>query len=285
MPENQETIFPLLSAAEAGRIINAVEAGESSLDISLDLNLSVETINIESGMICLGGRFVTTDQLQAILKRPAVAFAVEQEGLTPLETREGCYAKLVPTAGAPTIELSGIRMHRTSGIDPFEDAGTKAEPVVRPGDRVLDTCGGLGYTAIQARRLGARKVVSVEINQAVLELRRQNPWTREHLDDEKTYRLEGDVYQLIKVFTPNSFDSVLHDPPRFSLAGLLYGSEFIDQLHRVLAPGGRVMFYTGEPYRKGRGRDFVAGVGRRLEEAGFKVEWRSDLRAFVAHVD
>ena len=124
-------------------------------------------------------------------------------------------------------------------------------------------------------------MVSIEIDPAVRRLRALNPWSQPFLHDEGIEKLEGDSEQFISGFEAGSFDAVLHDPPRFSLAGRLYGADFCRELCRMLRPGGRLMFYTGEPYRSGRGRDFVGGVGRRLSEAGFKARWRRPLQAFV----
>ncbi len=283
MPEPPIPIPPLIAAAEAAELLAAIDAGREEVEISLDLGQTMETVRLGSGGASLRGVSVTRDELVTVTERPTAVFAAVPGGPRPLEVRRGGYAKLVPTGGAPTVELSGVRMHRTAGIDPFEDARTKAAAVVVAGDRVLDTCGGLGYTATWERRLGAKKVISVEIDPAVLELRLWNPWSREFLEDCATERLEGDVAELICGFPEAAFDCVLHDPPRFSLAGELYGSGFTGQLQRVLRLGGRLLFYTGEPYRRGRGRDFVAGVARRLTEAGFKAEWRRELYSFVAN--
>ncbi|WP_300455206.1 hypothetical protein [Desulfobacula sp.] len=46
-------------------------------------------------------------------------------------------------------------MHRSKDIDPLTDARLKTQLVVRPKDTVLDTCGGLGYSAIFALKTGA----------------------------------------------------------------------------------------------------------------------------------
>ena len=61
-----------------------------------------------------------------------------------------------------------------------------------------------------------------------------------------------------------SFGAVLHDPPRFGLAGELYSQAFYDELARVLRPGGRLFHYTGTPNRLTSGRDVPQEVERRL---------------------
>ena len=54
---------------------------------------------------------------------------------------------------APVLEISGVKMHISKGINPFESAAQMAAQAVKAGDRVLDTCGGLGYAAIAAARI------------------------------------------------------------------------------------------------------------------------------------
>jgi hypothetical protein len=148
---------------------------------------------------------------------------------------------------------------------------------VRAGDRVLDTCGGLGYTAIHAVRLGAAEVFSAELSEGVMYLRRRNPWSR--LEDNLPIRLvEGDVFAALAPLAGDSFDAVIHDPPRFPLAPALYSDAFYLRLFDLLAPGGRLFHYTGEPYSLGRGRDFLGGVASRLRRLGFAVEPRADLQ-------
>ena len=65
---------------------------------------------------------------------------------------------------------------------------------------------------------------------------------------------------------------MLHDPPRFGIAGELYSQAFYDQLARVLRRGGRLFHYTGSPNRLTSGRDVPGEVAKRLEKAGFKAQ-------------
>ncbi|MCX8178583.1 MAG: hypothetical protein N3D75_02000 [Candidatus Aenigmarchaeota archaeon] len=62
------------------------------------------------------------------------------------ETRK--FYKLVETENWPTVVISGIRMHRTEKIDPKKDSFLKLKSLGKIKGRVLDTCCGLGYTAI-----------------------------------------------------------------------------------------------------------------------------------------
>jgi hypothetical protein len=73
-----------------------------------------------------------------------------------------------------------------------------------------------------------------------------------------------------------SFDAVLHDPPRFGIAGELYSQAFYEQLARVLKPKGKLFHYTGAPNRLTTGRDVPREVARRLQAAGFKTTLEGD---------
>ena len=72
------------------------------------------------------------------------------------------------------------------------------------------------------------------------------------------------------MFSDETFDAVIHDPPTFALAGDLYSLRLYRSLYRVLKPGGRLFHYIGNPdsrYGASTGRGVVA----RLRRAGFRV--------------
>lgn len=106
-------------------------------------------------------------------------------------------------------------MHRTMGIDPFEDARTKVKAVVHRGDYVFDTCGGMGYTSIWTRRLGASHTISCELSEDVVALRKYNPYSREYLEDERIDKLITSCAKAIVDFDDDYFDCIIHDPPAF----------------------------------------------------------------------
>ena len=73
-----------------------------------------------------------------------------------------------------------------------------------------------------------------------------------------------------------SVDAILHDPPRFGIAGELYSQAFYDQLARVLKPRGLLFHYTGSPNKLTSGRDVPREVQQRLTRAGFAAELSGD---------
>ena len=72
-------------------------------------------------------------------------------------------------------------------------------------------------------------------------------------------------------------------PDSHYVAGELYGEEFIWNMARALKPGGKYSFYTGDPYSKGKGRNFIGGIVKRLKKNKLPGEYRNDLFSIVGH--
>ena len=139
---------------------------------------------------------------------------------------------------------------------------------------ILDTCGGLGYFAAWCVQGEAAQVLSFEKNADVLWLRSLNPWSP--APDRPADAPHGDIAAQIASLPDASFDAVLHDPPRFGIAGELYSQAFYDQLARVLKRRGRLFHYTGTPNKLTTGRDVPNEVAKRLRQAGFDTELKGD---------
>jgi hypothetical protein len=183
--------------------------------------------------------------------------------------------KLVPTEwGPPTFEIDGIKMLPTASVSPYADAERKVGLIQPRGKAILDTCGGLGYFAAWCLRGQARDILSYEKNSDVLWIRGLNPWSPAA---DPTLRLvRGDVAEAIASLPGASVEAVLHDPPRFGIAGELYSQAFYDHLARVLKRRGKLFHYTGAPNRLTSGRDVPNEVATRLRRAGFATELNGD---------
>ena len=86
----------------------------------------------------------------------------------------------------------------------------------------------------------------------------------------------ADVTQEIVTLPSDSFNGVLHDPPRFGIAGELYSQVFYGELARVLKRGAPLFHYTGAPNKLTSGRDLANEVSRRLRAAGFATRLEGD---------
>jgi predicted methyltransferase len=117
-------------------------------------------------------------------------------------------------------------------------------------------------------------VQSFEKNPDVIWLRSLNPWSPPTGEGLKL--TSGDIALEISKQPDASFDAVLHDPPRFGIAGELYSQVFYDHLARVLKRKGRLFHYTGTPNKLTSGRDVPQEVSKRLERAGFSVKLNGD---------
>ncbi len=262
---------PLLLSSSAQALCAARNAGLTTWEGSLDLELSRGEARLEPTCWHWRGQvypYPPPLKERTIHHWDGAAFA-------PIARFAGALIKLVPTDwGAPTFEIDGIKMLPTAKASPVADARIKVALVEPRGKRVLDTCGGLGYFAACCLQAGASRVDSFEKNADVLWLRTLNPWSPDPDDPAAVGRLHlrhADIVQAIGGIADASVDAILHDPPRFGIAGELYAQAFYEQLARVLRRGGRLFHYTGSPNRLSSGRDLPREVARRLETVGFKA--------------
>jgi predicted methyltransferase len=238
---------------------------------SLDLNLTQAAVGLSADGVRLpSGEVLNWEQVERVSAAENACFYLRVGELHKAqvfsETTQRVYS-LMPTQKSPTMLVSGVPMHRIKGTDPYRDTREKIK-AIRPihGD-ALDTATGPGYTAIEAART-ANRVVTIELDPAVLEIARLNPWSGALFEEPKIEQIVGDTFEVVHAFPDESFGVIIHDPPAFSLAGDLYSGEFYRQLFRVLKSGGRLFHYIGSPSSKS-GKNITDGALRRLKEAGF----------------
>ena len=257
---------PLLTLELQRALVAARDGGGARLELSLDLGRTQEVVEAGVDGWSRGGeRYPYLDDC-----RDRTVYHWTGTAFEPVARWSGRLVKLVPTEwGAPTFEIDGVKMLPTVAESPYEDARRKVDLVAVRGAAVLDTCAGLGYYAAWCLARGAARVLSFEKNPDVRWLRELNPWSPG--PDPRLDLRTGDCAIELPVLPAGSFDAVLHDPPRFALAGELYSLAFYAQLARVLRRGGRLFHYTGAPNSRSRGRDLAAEVAARLREAGFEA--------------
>jgi len=245
--------------------------------VSLDLGLSDSEITVAGDSADLFGHKVKLNDLREITAKENAVFFPEGGFVFQVAISSGRFYKLVPTAGAPTLEIDGVRMHRTKDTTPDKDTEEKLSVLGVCGGRVLDTCMGLGYTAIGALDRGAEVVVSDEKESPVVRVAQMNPWSS-RLFEGNIKLLLSDSFFAVDALPQGFFDWVIHDPPRLTHAGALYSEEFYKKLYGVMSVGGRLFHYTGEPRSRYRGVDLQRGVQSRLKAVGFKgTEYHSGV--------
>ena len=271
------TAGPLLTGQVHAALQTARAAGERAVECSLDLGRSTTVVTIGSAAWSWRGHaYPFLEEC-----KPRTIYHYAGTDFRPVSRFAGSLIKLVPTEwGPPTFEIDGIKMLPTARVSPYLDAQRKVALIRPRGKRVLDTCGGLGYFAAWCLRGGARHIDSYEKNPDVIWLRSLNPWSPDSPWSEQSHDAlcltQGDIAERIGALPDQSVDAVLHDPPRFGIAGELYAQSFYDSLARVLRRGGLLFHYTGTPNRLTSGRDVPNEVATRLRRAGFGTEFNAD---------
>jgi predicted methyltransferase len=262
---------PLLTSKVHDALFAALRAGAASVECSLDLERTMATVAVDDGgWTWRGIRYPYLDAC-----RDRTIYHWTGTAFEPVSRYTRSLIKLVPTEwGPPTFEIDGIKMLPTAQVSPYEDAANKVALIQPRGKAILDTCGGLGYFAAWCLQGGAAQVLSYEKNPDVIWLRSLNPWSPQ--PGGALVLTLGDVAGAIATLPDASMDAILHDPPRFGIAGELYSQAFYDHLARVIRRKGRLFHYTGTPNKLTSGRDVPGEVARRLQRAGFVTELIGD---------
>jgi predicted methyltransferase len=264
---------PLLTLTVHEALRAAARSGAELCECSLDLGRSLTRVTVNES----GWRW--NEQSYPWLERAkerTVYYWADGE-FRPVARYTHSLIKLVPTEwGPPTFEIDGVKMLPSERVSPYADAQHKVSLIQPRGKVILDTCGGLGYFAACCLEGQAARVLSYEINPDVLWLRGFNPWSPLPEHEARLQLTSGNIVEHITTLRPASVDAILHDPPRFGIAGELYAKSFYDQLARVLKRGGRLFHYTGTPNKLTSGRDVPREVANRLRDSGFEPRLSGD---------
>ena len=257
---------PLVTSEVFAALDKARRAASTAVQCSLDLQRSTTCVEIFADHWKWNGSAFPFAESY----KERTIYHWSDQSFQPVARYGTSLIKLIPTNwGPPIFEIDGIKMLPTARISPYVDAQHKVELIEPRGKVILDCCAGLGYFAAWCIRERAAEIISFEKNSDVIWLRSLNPWSP---PPQRPLTLtHADIYQAIAAVPSGSVDAVLHDPPRFALAGELYSQIFYDQLARVLKRKGRLFHYTGAPNKIARGRELANEVASRLRIAGFET--------------
>ncbi len=262
---------PLLTQKVHDTLCAAMRSGAPTAECSLDLDRSITTVEV--GVAAWRWQGQAFPYLESCKDRTIYHWA--EAHFQPVSRFTTSLIKLVPTDwGPPTFEIDGIKMLPTAQVSPYADAERKVGLIQPRGKVILDTCGGLGYFAAWCLQGQARQVLSFEKTADVIWLRSLNPWSPQ--TGNGLTLTEGDIALHICTLPGDSVDAILHDPPRFGIAGELYSQAFYDQLARVIKRKGKLFHYTGTPNKLTSGRDVPGEVMKRLRQAGFTAALNGD---------
>ncbi len=269
----------VLSHFQAKKMLDARKAGAMELTVTLDLHRTESVVSLtEAGVALPEGLALSWEGVAEIEKHPNACFLVKGERKLGRPENElervaffsGSYKRsyaLLPTEKTPAMMLSGIPMHRIKDIDPMESSLRMVRAISPIFGKVLDTTTGLGYVTIGAARTAAQ-VVTIELDPAVIEVCKRNPWSQELFNNPKILQRVGSCEDEIETLEADSFHRVFHDPPTFQLSGELYSEKFYRQLYRVMKKGGKLFHYIGD-LRSPQGHSVSKGATMRLQNVGF----------------
>ena len=268
-------MLPIITLGVAEKILGAAKNGKKSVSVSLDLGKGASSAMIDGTRVKVGDGAIPLEAFSKVKEN--TCYVMDKSELKAVELFSqgtNLYYKLRPTTDWPTITLSSVPMHRFKHLSPRQDTQTKIEEISPVKGVVLDTCCGLGYTAIMASR-GPERVDTFERDENVLKIASYNPYSQELFDNPKTTKIFLHKESIfgetggIKSLSSENFDRIIHDPPTVSFAPELYSAEFYKQLFRVMKRGGILYHYCPAP-GKTKGRELFPSVEKRLRDAGFK---------------
>lgn len=181
-------IKPILKSEFPNVLISSIDLGFSQCEVVLN----------SDGLSQNGHLLATWGEMQKIATTENSCFALYNDGSKPwqistLSKNTGYPASLCPPldkSGPPTLVLGGFTMHRISGekINPMVDTDAKVATIrsaLLDSKNVLDTCMGLGYTAIEAAKCvrSGGTVTTIEHDEASLEMCTYNPWSAKLFDN------------------------------------------------------------------------------------------------------
>lgn len=251
--------------------------GEGNVRVSLDLGRTQTSVLVEQGFVCFPEGKVALHLLSKV--KEDSCYQITSDGLQKValySDESRFYYKLLPTSDWPTFTLSSTPMNRHTKLSPREDTLTKISAIAPISGNVLDTCCGLGYTAIVALQKGASAVYTFERDPYVVALQKMNPYSQELFASPAIHLVEDTVVDHLSDFSDGFFDRVLHDPPTFAYAPELYASEFYEELFRLLKPQGKLYHYCPNPHKlkmsrgQSQGASFAEKISAKLREVGFK---------------
>lgn len=262
--------------------IEKITKASGEVSASLDLGKSASKVFVEDNKVKFDSETLDLTKLPKL--DDWTCYTVIENKLIKIQFFSGetdRFYKLTPTKDWPTVSISSTPMHRVSASTPKIDTLSKIKALGKIGGRALDSCGGLGYTAIQLAKY-CDEVITFEKDKNVLEIAKYNSYSDELFNNEKIKLKKKDVFSWIKKFNDKYFDVIVHDPPTFKYAVELYSLEFYKELFRVLKDKGKIYHYTPLPKVKTTGRFFPNEVKKRLLKAGFsKVNYIESCQGFI----
>jgi len=271
-------MLPVLTKKEAELILKE----KKEISISLDLGISKEKVNIEDNIILVRNESIPLEQFKNL--KDDVCYVIENGKVLRIaffSEKTNLYYKLMPTVDWPALTVSSTPMHRHTHISPKQSAESMVKMIKPVSGKVLDTCCGLGYTAILAAK-HAKEVLTFERDENVIRMASYDPYSQNLFTSKNIHLEQLDINEALQEFEDETFQRVIHDPPTFKYSPELYSRNFYRELYRVIKKNGILYHYCPSP-GKTHGKDFSRGVLQRLKRAGFfSIQFNEESSGFRA---
>ena len=131
----------MITSETAKKLLN----GENK--VSLDLGITETFVKqIKDEFFLNETDTVKSADLKKIVNDQRSIYFVDNKKVFMAATARTHFYKLAKTTGAPTLEIDGIRMHRTKNTSPEKDSEEKLKMLDLHCGNVLDTCMGRIYS-------------------------------------------------------------------------------------------------------------------------------------------
>src|SRR5687767_12242230 len=172
----------VLSHFTVAPLLDGRKQGANSAIASTDLGLTEAEVKLtESAIVFADGQQLGWDAVEEIARTDTTCFHITHGSAERIQIYSPEFERfysLYPTKRAPTMMAAGFPMHRIKQMDPHRDTLLKIKTISPVFGDALDTCTGMGYTAIEMANT-AQKVTTIELDPAVLQICRLNPWSHE----------------------------------------------------------------------------------------------------------
>ncbi|MHA1983055.1 MAG: hypothetical protein ACW967_01795 [Candidatus Hodarchaeales archaeon] len=257
---------PILSYKSLIEIQNHLKLKKVSvIDISLDLNISSESIKLlpeNNQFILPNGDIITFPS--KFNHKDKVCYAIENFEIFPLKLFDeitNFFYKLVPTSNRPILLVSATPFHKK----PFLDCISQLQLT----GKILDGGTGLGYSAIIASRT-AKKIETVEWDKNVLLIASYNPYSADLFNNENIDLIEDDITEYSEQQDDCTYENIIQDGGMPKSSGKFFSLDHAKQLYRILKPRGKLIIYLPK-HGKSKGRDFGGEQIQRLKKAKFHL--------------
>ena len=264
-------MLPIISSSELREINKAIEEGLDSLEVSLDLGINKTKVKLEKKAFIINDQIVKTKKIKEDDKS---CYLITENGLEKAQfifNDSGKFYKLVPTQFRPILKISGTSMHKKEFLNKLKKDKLYGN--------VLDSGTGLGYSSIIVSKT-ADKVITVEIDENVIEIAKLNPYSQELFNSRNIKRILGNICGDIKKFKEKEFNFVILDGGSVKGSEEFFSLENYKEVFRILKHDGKLYHYVPNHQIK-RGRDFATEIISRLQKSGFRDIFRDKEGSFL----